>query len=160
MFPKDYIVNVHGFSEAPEDMLILLDEDGFLAPTFMNIIEAFKRLSEESMPGDAVFVQFSGHGGRVLDAAVDSEAQSYDEVIVPSDYKQSGLIRDTLIFKTLLAPMRFGVTLTIMIDCCDTGMVLELPYSWNSKSAKDGVKAKVSFLNKKVQFLFFCLATS
>jgi metacaspase-1 len=128
-------------------MTILLDEEGYVAPTFMNIIEAFKKVSEESMPGDAVFVQFSGHGGRVLDAAVDSEAESYDEVIVPMDYKKSGLIRDTLIFKTLLAPMRFGVTLTIMIDCCDTGMVLELPYCWSVKSEKKDVIGKVSLFS-------------
>jgi len=109
----------------------------------LNMTEAFKSLSEESQPGDAVFVQFSGHGGRVLDSPVDSEAENYDEVIVPVDYKQSGLIRDTLIFKTLLAPMRYGVTITIMIDCCDTGMVLELPYSWSTKGDKRDSVAKV-----------------
>lgn len=128
-------------------MLILIDEEGYTLPTFSNIIEAFKKLSEESLPGDVVFVQFSGHGGRVLDATVDSEGESYDEVVVPLDYKQCGLIRDTLIFKTLLAPMRFGVTVTILIDCCDTGMLLELPYSWAAKSDKKDVIAKVSQFN-------------
>jgi metacaspase-1 len=125
-------------------MVVLLDEDGYAQPTFLNIIEAFKKLSEESQPGDAVFVQFSGHGGRVLDATEDAEAESYDEVIVPIDYKQAGLIRDTLIFKTLLAPMRYGVTVTIMIDCCDTGMLLELPYCWIAKSDRKDVAPKVS----------------
>lgn len=141
---KDYIVNVHGFPESEELMTILLDDQEYKHPTFLNIVEAFKALSEESQPGDAVFVQFSGHGGRVLDAPNDSEAQGYDEVVVPCDYKVSGLIRDTLIFKTLLAPMRYGVTVTVMIDCCDTGMVMELPYSWSTKSAVDGTVAKVS----------------
>lgn len=124
-------------------MTILLDGENYTPPTFINIIEAFKTLSEEAQPGDAVFVQFSGHGGRVLDSAVDSEAESYDEVIVPLDYEQQGLIRDTLIFKTLLAPMRYGITVTVMIDCCDTGMVLELPYAWSAKSDKKGSVAKV-----------------
>lgn len=142
---KDYIVNVHGFPESDELMTILLDDEDHKFPTFLNIVEAFKVLSEESQPGDAVFVQFSGHGGRVLDAPDDSEAQSYDEVIVPCDYKVSGLIRDTLIFKTLLAPMRYGVTVTVMVDCCDTGMVVELPYSWSTKSS-DTSSAKVSFI--------------
>jgi Caspase domain len=141
---QDYIVNVHGFSESPDDMALLLDEDGYTAPTFANIIDAFKKLSEESQPGDAVFVQFSGHGGRVLDSSDEADAESYDEVIVPLDYKQAGLIRDTLVFKTLLAPMRFGITVTVMIDCCDTGMLLELPYSWTAKSDKKDVLAKLS----------------
>lgn len=127
-------------------MIILLDEEGYTLPTFRNIVEAFKRVSEDSLPGDAVFVQFSGHGGRVLDATVDSEAESYDEVIVPLDYKECGLIRDTLIFKTLLAPMRFGVTVTVMIDCCDTGMLMELPYAWSAKNDKKDVVAKVCLI--------------
>lgn len=136
-------MNVHGFSESSDLMKILLDEENYTAPTFANIVEAFKTLSEEAQPGDAVFVQFSGHGGRVLDAAADSEAESYDEIIVPIDYEDQGVIRDTLIFKTLLAPMRYGVTATIMIDCCDTGMVLELPYAWSAKNDKRGGVAKV-----------------
>ena len=124
-------------------MIILLDDDNYAPPTFSNIVDAFKILSEESQPGDAVFVQFSGHGGRVLDSAIDSDVESYDEIIVPSDYEKTGLIRDTLIFKTLLAPMRYGVTLTILIDCCDTGMLVELPYAWNAKSDKRATPAKV-----------------
>jgi hypothetical protein len=119
-------------------MTILLDDDEHMHPTFLNIVGAFKVLSEESKPGDAVFVLFSGHGGRVLDAPQDAE--SYDEVILPSDFKQAGLIRDTLIFKTLVAPMRYGVTVTIMIDCCDTGMVFELPYAWSANFNSQGEK--------------------
>jgi hypothetical protein len=136
-------VNVHGFSEKSDSMTILLDDDVSTPPTFVNIIEAFKTLSEEAQPGDAVFVQFSGHGGRVLDTAQNSESESYDEIICPVDYEQHGLIRDTLVFKTLLAPMRYGVTLTVLIDCCDTGMVLDLPYAWNAKTDKKGSVAKV-----------------
>ena len=129
---QDYIVNVHGFPENNELMTTLIDDDGHKHPTFFNITEGLKALSEQSQPGDAVFIQFSGHGGRVLDAKIDAEAESYDKVIVPCNYNTSGLIRDTLMFKTLLAPMRYGVTVTIVIDCCDTGMMLDLPYSWST----------------------------
>jgi hypothetical protein len=143
-YSQDYIVNVHGFPETTGMMTVLLDDDDHKHPTFFNITEAFKALSEESQPGDAVFVQFSGHGGRILDDRRNSEEQSYDEVIVPSDYSVSGLIRDTLIFKTLLAPMRYGVTVTIMIDCCDNGMVMDLPYSWTARNERKETLAKVS----------------
>ena len=151
---KDYIVNVHGFPETDDLMTVLLDDDKHKHPTHLNITEAFKALSEQSQPGDAVFVQFSGHGGRVLDSPIESEAESYDEVIVPSDYKVSGLIRDTLIFKTLLAPMKYGVTVTILIDSCDTGMVLDLPYRWNTKNDKHDSVAKLS-LNDDFSFVRF-----
>lgn len=151
---KDYIVNVHGFPETKGLMTILLDDDEHAYPTFMNIVDAFKRLSEESQPGDAVFIQFSGHGGRVLDAPSSDTASSYDEVICPCDYKMAGLIRDTLIFKTLLAPMRFGVTVTIIIDCCDTGMVLELPYAWRTNNEKRDIVAKMT-TNEDFSFVRF-----
>lgn len=136
-------------------MTVLLDDGQHQAPTFLNIIEAFKKLSEESQPGDAVFVQFAGHGGRVLDAHGDDDAVSYDEVIVPTDYQRAGLIRDTLIFKTLLAPMRLGVTMTILVDCCDNGMVLELPYSWSTKGDKKDAVAKVCIMYMMYLILIF-----
>lgn len=151
---KDYIVNVHGFPESDDLMTVLLDDDTHKHPTHLNITEAFKALSEQSQPGDSVFVQFSGHGGRVLDSPIDSDAESYDEVIVPSDYKVSGLIRDTLIFKTLLAPMKYGVTVTILVDSCDTGMTCDLPYRWNTKNDKHDSVAKLS-LNDDFSFVRF-----
>ena len=145
---KDYVVNVHGFSEAKGYMTVLLDDDAHKHPTHLNITESFKALSELSQPGDAVFVHFSGHGGRVLDD------ESYDEVIVPSDFQTSGIIRDTLIFKTLLAPMRYGVTVTILIDCCDTGMMFDLPYSWTTKTDRIETLAKLT-LNDDFSFVRF-----
>jgi hypothetical protein len=140
---KDYIVNVHGFPESEDMMTVLLDDDIHKPPTFMNIVEAFKSLSEQSQPGDAVFIQFAGHGGRILDSPINNNVESYDEMLVPSDYMVSGVIRDTLIFKTLLAPMRYGVTVTFIIDSCDTGMRLDLPYSWTARSDRSDSVAKM-----------------
>lgn len=151
---KDYIVNVHGFSETRGLMTVLLDDNRYRQPTHSNITEAFKALSEQSQPGDAVFIQFSGHGCRVLDAPIDADVESYDEGLIPSDYHTSGMIRDTLIFKTLLAPMRHGVTVTIVIDCCDTGMVLDLPYSWSTKNDRADIIPKMS-LNDDFSFVRF-----
>jgi len=150
---KDYIVNVHGFPESSDLMTVLLDDKEHPHPTFKNITEAFKALSEQSQPGDAVFVQFSGHGSRVLDT--DIEEATYDEVIVPSDYQQAGLIRDTLIFKTLLAPMRYGVTVTIVMDCCDNGILLELPYGWSTKSDRQQHQLAKLSVNDEFSFVRF-----
>jgi hypothetical protein len=136
-------------------MTVLLDDDDHQHPTFLNITEAFKALSEQSQPGDAVFVHFSGHGGRILDSNDDADGGSYDEVIIPSDYTTSGLIRDTLLFKTLLAPMRYGVTVTILIDACDTGMVLDLPYSWSTRSDRSRSTAAKMAQNENFSFVRF-----
>ena len=130
---NDFLVNVYGFPEDPEYMTVLMDDDTHKHPTSSNIMDAFKKLAAVSQPGDAVFVLFSGHGARILDSPIDSEAESYDEVLIPSDYIDAGMIRDTLVFKTLLAPMRKGVTMTCILDCCHTGVMVDLPYLWTTK---------------------------
>jgi hypothetical protein len=140
---KDYIVTVHGFPEDRESMTMLLDDGEHQPPSYTNIIESFKRLSEKSQPGDVVFIQFSGHGSRLLGCHSDKEVDTYDEVIIPSDFQETGGIRDTLIFKTLLAPMQYGVTVTILIDSCDTGMMLDLPYAWSTRKDRSGNLAKM-----------------
>lgn len=133
---------------------MLLDDGFHKAPTYSSIIESFKKLSEESQPGDVVFIQFSGHGGRLIGSPSGDRVDTYDEAIMPCDFEESGPIRDTLVFKTLLAPMRYGVTVTVIIDTCDTGMVLDLPYAWSPVSDQPGTVAKMP-QNKDYSFVRF-----
>lgn len=141
---KDFLVNVYGFSESPENMTVLMDDRRHKPPTHNNITNAFKQLAERSQPGDAVFVLFSGHGCRILDSPIDETAESYDEALVPVDHNDAGIIRDTLLFKTLLAPMKKGVTVTCIVDCCHTGVMIDLPYLWTTKADKGDLLPKVS----------------
>ena len=133
---KDFLVNVYGFPETPDLMTVLMDDKKHKHPTHTNITSAFKQLAEKCKPGDVVFVLFTGHGCRVLDSPIDETAESYDEALIPADYEETGIIRDTLFFKTLLAPMKKGVTVTCIIDCCHTGVMIDLPYSWTTKGDK------------------------
>lgn len=135
-------------------MTVLLDDGEHDPPTYFNIIESFKRISEQSQPGDVVFIQFSGHGSRLIGSRNSDQVETYDEVIIPCDYEESGPIRDTLIFKTLLAPMRFGVTATILIDSCDTGMMLDLPYAWSTRSDSRGALTSMT-QNEDFSFVRF-----
>jgi len=152
---KDFLVNVHGFPESPDLMTILMDDKKHKAPTHKNMTEAFKKLTEQSKPGDAVFVLFTGHGCRTMDSSIDVTAESYDEALLPSDYEESGIIRDTLMFKTLFAPMKKGVTVTCIIDCAHTGVMIDLPYLWSTKdSKKEEQQAKMS-LNNDFSFVRF-----
>jgi hypothetical protein len=137
------------------------------APTHKNITEAFRRLAEMSQPGDAVFVLFTGHGCRIMDSPIDVTAESYDEALLPSDFEESGIIRDTLVFKTLFAPMKKGVTLTCIIDCAHTGVMIDLPYLWSTKENKDNKKEEQqanvspsgSVLLPLVLIVIFCFLT-
>lgn len=144
---KDFLVNVYGFSESPENMTVLMDDRRHTPPTHNNITNAFKQLAERSQPGDAVFVLFSGHGCRILDSPIDETAESYDEALIPVDHNDAGIIRDTLFFKTLLAPMKKGVTVTCIVDCCHTGVMVDLPYLWTTKADKGDLLPKMTLNN-------------
>ncbi|KAL7539432.1 hypothetical protein ACHAXR_009284 [Thalassiosira sp. AJA248-18] len=151
---KDFLVNVYGFPESKDCMTVLMDDKKHKPPSHTNITQAFKTMAERSEPGDAVFVLFTGHGCRVLDSPIDETAESYDEALLPSDYEETGIIRDTLFFKTLLAPMRKGVTVTCIIDCCHTGAMIDLPYLWTTKGDKGDVLPKMT-LNNDFSFVRF-----
>ena len=142
---KDFLVNVYGFPESPDVMTVLMDDKKHKSPTHTNITSAFKQLAEKCKPGDAVFVLFTGHGCRVLETPIDNTAESYDEAIIPADYEETGIIRDSLFFKTLLAPMRKGVTVTCIIDCAHTGVMIDLPYVWSTKGDKGEQAPQVSY---------------
>jgi len=130
---KKYLNEKEGFKD--RDMLILVDDEHHELPTKKNILDGFKMLVEQSQPGDVVFVQFSGHGGQVLDVDGD-EDDGYDEAIFPCDYDQNGCIIDDDIYKTLVKPMSNGVHCVVLIDSCHSGSVLDLPYECNANDLK------------------------
>lgn len=125
----EFLERVHGFSRS--NMLILMDDGKNHSPTKDNIIGAFKRIAEYSKAGDVVFLHYSGHGSRVRDQDGD-EDDGYDETLVPVDFQRSGQIRDDDIFKILVQPLRAGVTMTCLMDCCHSGTVLDLPYRFTA----------------------------
>jgi hypothetical protein len=115
---KDYIMDIHGFKES--DITILMDDGKNTNPTRDNIVAAYHKLVASAQPGDAVFIHYSGHGGKLRDDDGD-EADGYDETLVPLDYASAGQIRDDDIFKVLVGPMAAGVTMTCIFDCCHSG---------------------------------------
>jgi hypothetical protein len=45
-------------------------------------------------------------------------------------HERSGQIRDFSLFQHFVKPMAEGVTVTAVLDCCHSGSVLDLPYSY------------------------------
>ena len=142
---KDYIVNVFGFPEDEDYMTVLIDDKKHKNPTYKNILKAMKLIALRSRPGDAVFIQYSGHGGRLVDLGTRT-ADCYDEIIVPSDFQSKGFITDKAIFQSLLVPMAEDVTVTMILDSCDTGVMMDLPFSWGTLNDDTGLQAKVRLL--------------
>jgi len=112
-----------------------LIDDGVHKPTRENIIRALRRLVEQSKPGDSVYFHYSGHGG-LLDPdywnrfKAGKPDKDYDETLYPVDHVRAGQIRDFSLFNHFVKPMAAGVTVTCVMDCCHSGSVLDLPYSY------------------------------
>mmetsp|Transcript_37862 Transcript_37862/g.77230 ORF Transcript_37862/g.77230 Transcript_37862/m.77230 type:complete len:339 (-) Transcript_37862:251-1267(-) len=131
---KEYIMDVHGFEES--NITLLLDDGYHTPPTRENILDAYATLVAQSQSGDTCFCHYSGHGGKVKDDDGD-EDDGYDETLVPLDYASEGQIRDDDVFNTLVGPMRKGVTLTCIMDCCHSGTILDLPYVFKADGESD-----------------------
>jgi hypothetical protein len=59
-----------------------------------------------------------------------------DESIIPVDFMEAGQIIDDDILKCLIKPMRKGVYCTLLMDCCHSGTVADLPYKMGADDQK------------------------
>ena len=79
-------------------------------------------------------IQFrpSGHGGLLMPEQnfLKNKNNDYDQTLIPLDHKRAGQIRDFSLFNHFVKPMAAGVTVTCIMDCCHSGSVLDLPYSF------------------------------
>jgi len=116
------------------EMNILMDDGDHKNPTKAAIEEGMRRLVDGAEAGDSLFFHYSGHGASVRDDDGD-EPDGKDECLVPGDYQEAGLLRDDDVFKLLVAPLRDGVTLTCVLDCCHSGTILDLPYMFKADEA-------------------------
>ncbi|KAI5818959.1 peptidase C14, caspase domain-containing protein [Pyronema omphalodes] len=100
-------------------------------PLRRNILKAMHWLVKDAQPGDTLFFYYSGHGSFSADGADCDEADGYDECICPLDAQYSGLIVDDLMHDIMVKPLKKGVRLTAMFDCCHSGSALDLPYTYD-----------------------------
>lgn len=138
----DYIKNVHGFQD--DNIVLLLDKDGETQPTKANILAAYKTLVDQCESGDCVFLHYSGHGSKQKDDDGDEE-DGFDEVLVPLDFKTSGMIRDDDLFDLIIKPMPDGVHLVCLMDCCHSGSILDLPYSFKADGTQTEIQENEKF---------------
>jgi hypothetical protein len=115
----------------------LLVEDssfpGFSAmPTRQNIISHMQWLVKDAQPGDIFFFHYSGHGSETASEGDSNEKK--DQVLCPMDYDSAGTIIDDDIFNLLVRDLPAGVRLTCLFDCCHSGSILDLPFSFVGSS--------------------------
>jgi DNA-binding beta-propeller fold protein YncE len=114
-------------------MLILTDDnpDTSKHPTRANIESGLRWLVHGAQPHDSLFLHYSGHGATSPDQGpVFDTPNGMDDTIVPIDYQQAGMILDKELHEMLINPLPQACRLTAFFDCCHSGSVLDLPYTY------------------------------
>ncbi|KAI9597076.1 caspase domain-containing protein [Syncephalis fuscata] len=106
-------------------------EDAKYLPTRSNITNAMHWLVRDAQPGDSLFLHYSGHGATTEDLGMKltmrgngDEKDGQDETLVPLDYEKAEL------HEILVKPLKPGVRLTSVFDCCHSGTILDLPFTY------------------------------
>ena len=94
-------------------------------PTYKNIVNAFKTITDEAQRGELVYIHYSGHGGQAttiypeLKHGVDQN----DEGIVPADIgdQEGRYLRDVEITTLLKRMTDKGLIVTVVLDSCHSG---------------------------------------
>jgi hypothetical protein len=115
-------------------------------PTYKNIVEGFKGLTDVANPGDQIFIHYSGHGGRATTTdnfkGIKGE-QGIDEVLVPMDLGNSegNYLRDTDLHLLIRRMVDKGLIVTIVLDSCHAGGALRgVPALIDPESLGTGVR--------------------
>jgi hypothetical protein len=133
--------SLRGCVNDAENLSEYLVETGFVEPgettvlreaTCAQIVGALTALASESKKAllTHVFVSYSGHGASVEDMDGD-EVDKRDECVCPSDYATAGVITDDVL-KQLLRRFYKSTKITVLMDCCHSGSILDLPYRYET----------------------------
>ncbi len=77
---------------------------------------------------DLVWIHYSGHGTSILDNNGE-EKDGYDEALVPSDVKTTGVVPDDYI-QQLFKYFNPKTRVIAIFDCCHSGTIGDVKYSW------------------------------
>ncbi|XP_021888473.1 metacaspase-1-like [Carica papaya] len=132
---RDFLINDLSFRHNNVLVLTEKEADSSLIPTKKNIEMALKWLVEGTKSGDSLVFYFSGHGLRQPDWKED-ENDGFDETICPTDFMEEGTILDRDIHSIIASPLEQGANLHSIVDACQSGNILDLPYIYNSHLKK------------------------
>jgi hypothetical protein len=122
-----------------QDIRILTDDpQNQNKPTKRNILDGFRWLLSDVKPGDSLFLHYSGHGAYQADSHGD-EHDGQDETICPVDYETAGMITDDDMHDLLVNPLPKGAKLTCIFDCCHSGTMLDLPFTYQPDQNGDQI---------------------
>lgn len=112
-----------------KDSKVLLDQG---KQSMLNEIRRAIRKANEHKAPCTLWITYSGHGSSIRDTSGD-ERDGKDEVIIPNDYAQAGVITDDYLAK-LFATLKAHVKCYLIMDCCHSGTILDFPYRFGGRS--------------------------
>jgi len=115
-----------------DDVKVLVDDGRHEVPDKKAIEAGMSWLVHGAKPGDSLFFLYSGHGCTYIGDDETDSAEDADEALCPLDFRSAGMIFDDEIYRLLVGPLPEGVHLTCIIDCCQSGTVLHLPYAYST----------------------------
>lgn len=138
--------NIHAFlltiGFAQNEIIMITDEYDTIegrAPIRQNIelalVDIARRTHAENGP-NLVWVSYSGHGAYQFDNSGD-ETDGRDEVLCPRDCDTAGMISDDWIKAQFIMQLAPQCTMIGLFDCCHSGTICDLPYTYNRKIAAD-----------------------
>ena len=99
-------------------------DDRSVWPTYENITSKLNQITQDSSPGDFVYIQFSGHGAKQPTTQEYSEQNGTDVALTLFDEAQgSRYLRGLDLARLLEDMMNKNLILTIALDCCFSGSI-------------------------------------
>lgn len=147
---KNILENNYGYTNT-----VVLTDDTNKKPTKQNIIDEFTNMLKNSISGDHLFFQYSGHGSYTFDQSGD-EKDGRDETIVPIDYLD---ITDDEIRSILITHLKPGVRIFALFDSCHSGTVMDLRYNYLDSQNLNNLTTneKIAETLGQVQMISGCL---
>jgi metacaspase-1 len=129
----------------PANITVLTD-DTAVKPTLRNMTAALIKMAElthELETVEELYIAYSGHGTWQTDDGTD-ELDRRDECLVPLDYESAGMLSDDVL-NNVFALFHPRVRVTVKIDACHSGTMLDLRYRYVSgkKNVTENPKCRV-----------------
>ena len=146
---RNMLIDAYGYDSTN---ITVLREDTDNKPTRTNIIDSLTSIIAQSKNLKEIWIHYSGHGSQINDANRD-ETDNLDEIIVPLDYAENGVITDDMIFNII----KNSKCPTILIfDSCNSGTICDLMWNFNATSPTQvtAVKTNVNPIKNPNIFCF------
>ena len=124
---RNMLIDAYGYDSTN---ITVLREDTDNKPTRTNIINSLTSIIAQSKNLKEIWIHYTGHGSQINDVNRD-ETDNLDEIIVPLDYAENGVITDDVIFNII---KNSKCPTMLIFDSCNSGTICDLMWNFNATS--------------------------